>query len=416
MKTRIAFLSAVFAATALAQLPVIRPAFSSLSAEQAKEIQGECVKGVLQNSGFRMVNDPALAGRVQGIFAKLATTSRVRGQRVDLMLLDDTMWNAFACPGGPIFLTSGIVRDMENDDQIAAVMGHELAHVVLRHSEGRISQLLAMQAGLELLANATRNRSAGAQIASLGAQFGAQILSLKFSRDNEHEADLLGVQLAAEAGYRPTEAATIWKRKAEEGPTSKVMTFLYGSHPEPVTRANRLSYWAPLVAREIQGKDLELTRTKCFGVLLPPGWKLAPSPDGCRAVAGPATGIYALSAVDTDYLVGIELAMGNEFSGGPLESFAASLAAKEQSRNAALKISEKPKRVAVNEQPAVKVELEGKTPSTGKKQRILLLAAEQAGKRYAVRITAPTDAFKELAPYLHSLLTTLEVTKPEAGR
>ena len=124
--------------------------------------------------------------------------------------------NAFALPGGPVYVNVGTIRAADDEAQLAGVMAHEISHIVLRHSTEQASKAALAQLPLAVLGAAIGQSTAG-QLAQLGASIGAQSLFLKYSRDAEREADLLGSQIMYDAGYNPTKwlsSLPSWRRKA----------------------------------------------------------------------------------------------------------------------------------------------------------------------------------------------------------
>ncbi len=118
--------------------------------------------------------------------------------------LDSSVPNAFAIPGGKVFITRGLLERMENDAQLAAVLGHEAGHITARHSGQQLSKAL----GLELIAGifeglSERQESEALKILGIGARQGGALFLLKFSRDDELQADELGLVYMTRAGYHP---------------------------------------------------------------------------------------------------------------------------------------------------------------------------------------------------------------------
>ena len=146
--------------------------------------------------------------------------------------------NAFALPGGKIGIYTGILDIMENDAQIAAVMGHEVAHVNFNHSGERYSQTAAAQTALSAgsaIAGGGQVSTAAVQALGLGAQYG---VLLPFSRKHELEADKFGVRYMARAGYDPSEAVKFWEKMAAQK-NGAPPEFL-SSHPSDATRIAQL--------------------------------------------------------------------------------------------------------------------------------------------------------------------------------
>lgn len=159
----------------------------------------------------------------------------------EVSVFEDETPNAFALPGGKIGVHTGMLRVAENEHQLAAVLGHEVAHVLARHPNERASQQLATQGALTV-AGAAAGEGNQALLAILGA--GAQVgVLLPFSRTQEREADVLGLQYMARAGFDPRESIQLWKNMARAG-GGGTPEFL-STHPSGSTRIQDLSNAMP---------------------------------------------------------------------------------------------------------------------------------------------------------------------------
>ncbi|GAB2733633.1 M48 family metallopeptidase [Melaminivora jejuensis] len=167
---------------------------------------------------------------------------RARDWRWEVNLIGSQQINAFCMPGGKIAFYTGILDQLRlTDDEIAMVMGHEMAHALREHARARIAKTQATGIGLSL----------GAQLLGLGdlgnmaANLGTQLLTLKFSRSDETEADLVGLELAARAGYDPQAAVSLW-RKMGEATGQGGIAFL-STHPSGPERIRELQSNVPRV-------------------------------------------------------------------------------------------------------------------------------------------------------------------------
>ncbi len=156
----------------------------------------------------------------------------------EVVLFDDPQANAFALPGNKIGVYTGLLKYARNQDQLAAVIGHELAHVIAGHSNERVSNQMATQAGLGLAAAVlgTQSQESGLILAGLGlgVQYG---IILPFSRSHESEADLIGLDLMAASGFKPEESITLWQNMAKAGSAPPEFT---STHPSSETRISQL--------------------------------------------------------------------------------------------------------------------------------------------------------------------------------
>ena len=168
--------------------------------------------------------------------------SRAAQWRWEVNLIGSKQINAFCMPGGKIAFYTGILDQLKlTDDEIAMVMGHEMAHALREHARSRLAKSQATSIGLSL----------GAQLLGLGdlgnaaANLGTQLLTLKFSRSDETDADLVGLELAARAGYNPQAAVSLW-RKMGEATGNGGIAFL-STHPSGPDRISELEQNVPKV-------------------------------------------------------------------------------------------------------------------------------------------------------------------------
>ncbi|SVA61985.1 uncharacterized protein METZ01_LOCUS114839 [marine metagenome] len=159
---------------------------------------------------------------------------------------DDQTKNAWCMPGGKIAFYSGILPIAKNDDGIASIMGHEIAHAVARHSAERASRSILMDAGTYALQRFVLGASLTGYSRDLYNQLRQLGLELPFSRSQESEADYLGLIFMSLAGYNIEESYKVWERMKEDiggkGPAE-----FWSTHPSPDNRINKLKEWIPTV-------------------------------------------------------------------------------------------------------------------------------------------------------------------------
>ena len=159
---------------------------------------------------------------------------------------DDQTKNAWCMPGGKIAFYSGILPIAKNDDGIASIMGHEIAHAVARHSAERASRSILMDAGTYALQRFVLGASLTGYSRDLYNQLRQLGLELPFSRSQESEADYLGLIFMSLAGYNTEESYKVWERMKEDmggkGPAE-----FWSTHPSPDNRINKLKEWIPTV-------------------------------------------------------------------------------------------------------------------------------------------------------------------------
>lgn len=202
--------------------------------------------------------DQELIRKVEEIGRRIAAAS---GQDFDWefkVFENKEMVNAFCLPGGKVGVYTGIIPVSQTNAGLAAVIGHEVAHAVLKHGAERMSQSLASQVGLGLAGiTLTDSKYRDAIMAALG--IGVQVgIALPYSRLQEREADMLGLKYMAMAGYDPAEAVALWERMAglENGAPPEFLS----THPNPASRAAYLRGQLPKVMPIYQNSKRQVTR------------------------------------------------------------------------------------------------------------------------------------------------------------
>lgn len=198
----------------------------------------------------KISTDPGYNALVQRVGKRLSAVMPVPDAQWEFVVFDDPSPNAFALPGGKVGVHTGLFQISQNEAGLAAVVGHEVAHVVARHSGERVSQQVlsgAAVAGAGLLFKQVPT-------AALGA--GALFATRSWSRDQELEADRMGAIFMARAGYDPREAVELWKRfaawKQQNAPSGGVPSFL-STHPLDETRIAQLQYYLPEALAQFKG-------------------------------------------------------------------------------------------------------------------------------------------------------------------
>ena len=162
-----------------------------------------------------------------------------------LQLIDSPLVNATCAPGGRITFYSGIINKLNlTDDEIAAIMGHEIAHAVREHGRERVSQAMAQN----VIANVALAAAGAGSAQSIDAanQIMQYVLVLPNSRQNEKEADAIGLEIAARGGYDPRAAITLWEKMSKESKGKNPPEFL-STHPSNQNRIKELSALMPRV-------------------------------------------------------------------------------------------------------------------------------------------------------------------------
>lgn len=197
-----------------------------------------------------MLNDRATEQLVERIGARLAGAVPARfrhpGFRYTFDVVNRREINAFALPGGPMFLNRGMLQAARTDDEVAGVMAHELSHVVLRHGTLQAAKAQKFQLGAiagQVLGSIVGGRKG--DIIAQGSQIGLGTYFMKYGREYEREADLLGAQIMARAGYDPRHMAnmfrTIQRQGGQRGPE------WLSDHPDPGNRYTAINREASML-------------------------------------------------------------------------------------------------------------------------------------------------------------------------
>lgn len=200
--------------------------------------------------------DPALNAQVTRVGRRIAEATGRSDYQWEFKVLEDRQANAFCLPGGKVAVYTGLLPITRDDDGLAAVLGHEVAHAVARHGGERVSQALLVQTGLAATQAAlARNdpRTVQQVTALLGA--GATVgLLLPWSRAQESEADRLGLVYMAKAGYHPRAARDLWVRMAQASRGAVRPPEILSTHPAPETRIRQIEAWIPEALRYYQAR------------------------------------------------------------------------------------------------------------------------------------------------------------------
>jgi Zn-dependent protease with chaperone function len=148
--------------------------------------------------------------------------------------------NAFALPGGRIYVFRGLIQAADNEAELAGVIGHEISHVALRHGTSQVSKSIAPSVGVAVLGSVLGDNAIGKLVTAAGA-FSLNSLLLKYSRTDESEADILGVQIAHDAGYDPHALADFFIVLGEQEKKMGVPPEFFSNHPSPEHRIERVN-------------------------------------------------------------------------------------------------------------------------------------------------------------------------------
>jgi predicted Zn-dependent protease len=215
--------------------------------EQAAAQQFVQMQGQARQKGALAPDDHPQLKRLRYIAKRLIPFTppwnpRAKQWRWEVILIGSQQVNAFCMPGGKIAFFWGILARLQlNDDEVAMIMGHEMAHALREHARERMGKSFATRGALELGSALLGLGNTGRLVAGMGEQ----LLTLVFSRDDESEADLVGMELAARAGYDPAAGVTLWRKMTavSKGAPPEFLS----THPAGTTRIKDIEANLPKV-------------------------------------------------------------------------------------------------------------------------------------------------------------------------
>lgn len=237
---------------ALAGAAAVTPALAQVEVGKASAVRNLVPADTVEQAGVQQYDQLLQQAKAKGALApdshpqlqRLRTISarlipfvgpwnpRAAQWKWQINLIGSPQINAFCLPGGKIAFYTGILDQLKlSDDEVAMVMGHETAHVLREHARAR----LAKSAGTGAALSITAQLLGLGQMGDMAARAGTQLLTLKFSRGDETDADLVGLELAARAGYDPRASVSLWKKMAAASKNQGGLSFL-STHPSGTDR------------------------------------------------------------------------------------------------------------------------------------------------------------------------------------
>lgn len=223
----------------------VSPGWNMFSAQQDVEIGAQSAQQAEQQ--LPMLNDREVDAYINRIGQKLAQNAGGPQFQYRFRVVNASDINAFALPGGFIYLNRGIIENARNEGEVAGVLAHEIAHSALRHGTHQASKAYAAQAGLQILGGLLGGKvgQSTAQILNTVGGVGLNALFLKFSRELETQADVRGAQILAASGYQPADMVSFFDQLAKVD-KSKKTTWL-SHHPAPPDRQARITKEAQML-------------------------------------------------------------------------------------------------------------------------------------------------------------------------
>jgi predicted Zn-dependent protease len=210
----------------------LKPGWNLFSPQQDIEMGREVSKQAERE--LQILNDRDASAYISALGRQLAARAPGEKYPYQFKIVNDTAINAFALPGGFVYVNRGAITAADNEAQIAGVIAHEIGHVALRHGTNQASKAYLAQAPLALLGGALGSNSVGGVLAQLGVSFATSSILLKYSRDAESQADLMGTQILYDSGYDPKAMVEFFEKIQAES-KGRAVQFL-SDHPNPENR------------------------------------------------------------------------------------------------------------------------------------------------------------------------------------
>ena len=225
-----------------AQVKPPKPGLNLFNKDQDIQLGKEAAAQVEKQ--YEVVRDPQLQRYIDTLGGKLARSRYAANFPYTFKVVADDSINAFALPGGPMFIHTGLIKEAESEAQLAGVMSHEMSHVALRHGTNQASKANLIQLPA-LLAGQVAGGSMLGSLAQAGIGLGANSVLLKFSRTAESQADYNGALIMSDAGYNPIELARFFEKlEAQSGKQGRAAEF-FSSHPNPGNRVQAIEALIP---------------------------------------------------------------------------------------------------------------------------------------------------------------------------
>ncbi len=246
-----ALLNGCTTTTAGGAVGATRPQLMLISSQQLDQMAAQSYAKLKSDSVAKgdLNKDPAMLERVRAIAARIEPQTAVfrpdaPGWKWEVNVISSKELNAFCMPGGKIMFYSGLIEKLQlSDDEIAIVMGHEISHALREHSREQVSQELAAKTAIDIGSILLGLGEGGSKVATFGYE---NFVATKFSRTDESEADRMGLELAARAGYDPRAGVTLWQKMLRAEGGGQPPEFL-STHPAGTNRIREIESLLPTV-------------------------------------------------------------------------------------------------------------------------------------------------------------------------
>jgi len=243
-------LSLALAPAAWANRTPLRPGWNMFSPQQDVEVGQQVSKDAEKQ--LPMLNNSRVDNYVNNLGRKLATKAPGEKYPYQFKVVNDRAINAFALPGGYIYINRGVIEAASTESQLAGVIAHEISHVALRHGTNQASKASAAQVPLAILGGLLGSNSTGAMLAQLGAGFAVNSVLLKYSRAAESQADLMGTQILYDSKLDTRGVAQFFEVIQADNQGGRQVEF-FSNHPNPDNRIANVNKEVALLGGSLRG-------------------------------------------------------------------------------------------------------------------------------------------------------------------
>ena len=361
--------------------------------------------------------------------------------------VNDKAINAFALPGGYVFVNRGAIEAADNEAQLAAVMAHELSHVALRHGTNQATKAMMAETGLGIFGAVFGDSAGGTLLTTLGS-FTAGGVLLRYSRTAESQADVMGTQVLYDSGYDPRAMAQFFE-KLEAETKGKNPPEFFSDHPNPEHRVERVdeeveklggvppnykrdSTEFEAIKREVLGlpvvkkpapgapgsaaapvppsRNFAEYQGNSYVVKYPDNWKKYPDSNGGGVSFAPEGGVLddgsGHSALAYGLIIGVEQAKGDPSDGNALNSATSRVIQDLQKANPSMKITRQGEHLRLNGQPGLSSYLSNVSPAGGQETDWVVTVLRPEGLIYFVCV-APQSAYDNSDKAFSSILDSV---------
>ncbi|HEX7695846.1 MAG TPA: M48 family metallopeptidase [Candidatus Acidoferrum sp.] len=365
--------------------------------------------------------------------------------------VNDKAINAFALPGGYVFVNRGAIEAADNEAQLAGVIAHELSHVALRHGTNQATKAMLAETGLGIFGAVFGDTTGGALLTQLGS-FTAGGVLLRYSRTAESQADVMGTQVLYDAGYDPRALAQFFE-KLEAETKGKNPPEFFSDHPNPEHRVGRVDEEVeklggvpanakrdsaefeaikrevlalPVVKKPVAGasgavaapappsRSFSEYQASSYALKYPDNWKKYPDSNGGGVSFAPESGVLddgsGHSTLAYGLIVGLVQAKGDANDGKALNSATSQVIQDLQKSNPSMKIARQGERLRLNGQPGISTYLSNVSPAGGQETDWLVTVLRPEGLVYFVCL-APQSAYDNYDKTFSSILDTVRFTR-----